>query len=349
MKVIVQMPIEFIDESDLPPYWVTVIGVGGCGVHQVGTLQQEYGESFKGLDIRYFAVDCDSAPWLSRKTRKSSVPWVYWRWGSEPYHLCPQSCHGDNAMARGSDWNSVKPDVAKRFEFAATNVLILIAGFGKRAGSGIAQALAAQARIAGTTVFVLAALPFQSEKLCVNLATEMNLLEDVCDGVLYFDQETHVESTFIPPKASIGERMRITNGRIEGCFHELLKGMTCDPLTTSMYVPNVANCFIKEGRIGHGVGIATCTSNTQEALARSLREAKQMAAIHSPRHGFLRVAHPPDVDRDTVWKEMRSALNAIPISQSMAFDKSVEADDSLVSEIVFSVFLAKGKSIPSDP
>jgi hypothetical protein len=336
--------IEYIDESEPPPFWVTVVGLGGCGVHQVGVLQKKYGEAFDGLSIRYFAVDCDSAPVRARRTQRSSVPWVSWRWGSEPYHLCPRSCQGDPALARGNDWERVNPDITERFDFAVTDVLILLAGFGKGAGTGISQALAAQARLAGIPAFVLAALPFQSEKLCVNLATEMSLLEGVCDGVLYFDQESHGESTFIPPETSIGERLRITNLRIEGCFHELLEGMTCEPLEGPMHVPNVANCFVKEGRIGTGFAVATCTGGIREALAHALHDAKQMATIPNPRHGFLRISHPVGMERKTVWQEMKVALHEIPISRSMAFDKSLAVDDSLVNEIVISVFLAKGEA-----
>ena len=42
---------------------------------------------------------------------------------------------------------------------------------------------------------------------------------------------------------------------------------------------------------------------------------------------------------------MNSALDELPISRSMGFDKSVAVDNSLVDEIVFSIFLANGASL----
>jgi len=334
------MAIARIDESQIPPFWVTIMGLGGCGVHQVDVLQREFGHAFKGLHLRYFAVDSDSAPGLSHSAKRPTVPWVYWRWGEEPYHLCPQSCHGDAALARGSDWKNVKADIAVCFDLATTDVLILLVGWGKGAGTGISQALAAQARLAGKTVFVLAALPFQSETSPIGLSVEMRRLESVCDAVLYFDQEHPTDGTFMTQSASLGECMRITDRRMQDCFHELLKGMTCAALQTSMHVPDVSRCFIQEGRCGYGHFDANVAKEIPEALSVALQDAHQMTGRPALRHGFIRVAHPRGVERDVVWKGLTSALDALPISQAMAFDKSVEVDASLVNKIAISVFVA---------
>ena len=320
--------------GDEPPFWVTVIGVGGCGTQLVVSLQQTYGRNFYGLEIWYKAADCDAMP-RQLAIGERTPSWVHWEWCNEVGQLPYQSCNGNPALARTADWRAPQPEIAEVFHFRKSDALIILAGFGKGAGTGISQVLAAQAAHAKIPLFVLVTLPFQNEKLSIDLAAEMSLLESVADAVFYFDQDCPRGGLDFPPDSSISELMSMTDARIDRCFNELLKGM-------------LSICFRGEGRCGHGIREANGVGEFRDALFSAILDAQQMAGIKTPRHGFIRVSHPPGVQSSTVWDELKSGLIAIPNSRSMAFEKSIETDDSLVDKIVISVFMAWGASLPSD-
>ena len=340
--------IEHIDWPQNIPYYITVIGVGDFGAHQVSAFQKKYSQTFRGINLRYFAVNCDSPSEPSHKTQQPSIPGVGRQLSSEPDQACSDSLHASHTMSCDVNHETAYWNVLDK-RCTANNTLILLTDITEDKCAGISHSISAQASQASTAVFALAALPPKSEKLYTSLAAEMRLLEGVCDGVLYFDQESCPQRTFFPPVTSFDNQMRVTKLRVENCFHELLKCLTFIPLEESMVECNMYTTimryldrnFIKEGRIGHGFGTATSIEAIQHVLTLAFRDAQEMAACFNPQNIFIRIAQPPELQE---WFQKRKILYAIretPILGVMASSTQCEVDHSLVDNIEISVFLAR--------
>jgi hypothetical protein len=291
-------------------------------------------------------VDTDSLS-CREYSHASLIKFFNWRWGKKAFHLCPESCDGDPEKVFGDKCRPGNTEAAECFGFNEADALVILTGLGKGAGTGLSKELATQAVMSELPTFVLAALPFPSETIDFDLGSEMRSIEALADATFYFDQESGGESFYIPPKASIGQLMRITESRIENCFHDILKCIvpTWPSKDSPPSVPDMLNSFRYSGRCGYAVGSVfasrSCGSILLSVMGRTVMDAQQMAGVTELCNGVIRLTCHPEW-RDEI-DSITGGLNRADDDFLSICDLAIQLDESSMYNINITVFVLGGR------
>jgi cell division GTPase FtsZ len=164
-----------------------IVGTGGAGgriVSQMAEMNQDWWIN-SSVSVEYFAVDTDrrSLDYVNNNVRRILLP------ESHPEGL--GSCI-DPAFARQVAWRHSDHliDIPNDRGLEQRPVVVVVAGLGGGAGTGLAQAIAWKCRQARATTVVFAAMPFPWMKYhAFPLSRELRRLERSAHVVVKVDQD----------------------------------------------------------------------------------------------------------------------------------------------------------------
>ncbi len=186
---------------------ISIIGLGGFGVRYItGFSLKGFSELRENIQPNFIGMDTDKTSIAmaideSDVIRPLHLPYFDYdhngRWCG---WMNVGSCNGQPALARGTAWrlndmlfgrkneDGYKDTKRGLLKMDQTDLAILVAGLGRGAGTGLAQTIAYQARLAGVQTVALVTLPLASEKLAVPLSRELRRLQRAADTVITIDQ-----------------------------------------------------------------------------------------------------------------------------------------------------------------
>ena len=179
---------ELWDDTRIPR--ITVVGLGGFGNRVVSYLPSHAGldgipryggPEYHGLDTNY-----SHALNISNGFRCQEIPLVM----DEGNAI--RSCDGWPSRARRAIWHAFDESSALNKQLKGVDILFLVAGLGRGAGTGLSQAVACHARQAGVLTIALVTLPLSTETLKVTLKHEMRRLIQCADAVIAIAQDDAV-------------------------------------------------------------------------------------------------------------------------------------------------------------
>jgi cell division protein FtsZ len=175
---------------------ITIIGVGGAGVSLLDTLNRE---EFAGAS--FVAVNTD-APSLAASAATLKI------------HLETKLLRG---LGTGGDAERGQAIAEEQFSAlkttcAGADVVLIIAGLGGGAGSGISPVLARAAKESGALVLAFVTLPFQCEgnRRQDQAKQSLEQLKSVADGVICLPSQKAFK--LIDENTSVLDTFRITGG-----------------------------------------------------------------------------------------------------------------------------------------
>jgi cell division GTPase FtsZ len=171
---------------DLPtPPRIAIVGVGGAGGRIVSRAAISMPVTLgSNINVEYFAADTDPR---SLDYAGTGVSRIYLR---KPYPYEWGSCIFP-AKARKVGWHYREQlaDATHGIDLANRKLVVLVAGFGRGAGTGLTQAIAWQSRQVGATTIACLAMPYSWEVHAVELSTEMRRLVRAANTVIKIKQD----------------------------------------------------------------------------------------------------------------------------------------------------------------
>ncbi len=222
-----------LEQTNVPR--ITVIGLGGFGNRLVSYLpsHNELASLPFGIRLDYFGLDTDQAYWLhlANGFMPQSIPLTVDAWDDEG------SCDGDPSVARRSAWHQRQKlfgldDNLGFLRLRENDLVILVAGLGGGAGTGLAQSIAHKVRWAGILTVAMVTLPLASESLKVPVLRELQRLRRAADAVITIPQDD--ASVYLDrPMVSDHDVRAWSEYRLADCIVGLLHSLVRPNLTPS--------------------------------------------------------------------------------------------------------------------
>lgn len=161
---------------------LAVVGLGGLGCRvasylpnyaELKSIPQIHGPDYLGLD-----TDRSNALHLSNNYMPHQIPLGADDWDDI------RSCEGRPKRARRAFQRAFNQPSDLEQQLAEKDVLILLAGLGGGAGTGLTQALAQHARKMGVLCIVLLTLPMATEVLSISVKKELRRVMKYADAVI---------------------------------------------------------------------------------------------------------------------------------------------------------------------
>jgi cell division protein FtsZ len=194
MKINPEAPAEVLETS--PSRTIKIIGIGGAGVSLLDTLNRE---EFAGAD--FVAINTDGAS-LTASAATVKI------------HLETKLLRGLGTGGDSERGHAIAEEQFTTLKTACTgaDVVLIIAGLGGGAGSGISPVLARAARETGALVLAFVTLPFLCEGNRRQLQARQSLeqLKSVADGVICLPSQKAFK--LIDENTSVLDTFRITGG-----------------------------------------------------------------------------------------------------------------------------------------
>jgi cell division protein FtsZ len=194
MKTNPETPVTELESSH--PHTIKIIGVGGAGVSLLDTLNRE---EFAGAD--FVAINTDEAS-LAASAATMKI------------HLETKLLRGLGTGGDSERGHAIAEEQFSTLKTACTgaDVVLIIAGLGGGAGSGISPVLARAARETGALVLAFVTLPFLCEgnRRQVQARQSLEQLKSVADGVICLPSQKAFK--LIDENTSVLDTFRITGG-----------------------------------------------------------------------------------------------------------------------------------------
>lgn len=259
-----ESPLPTIRDSSIPIFRINIIGAGGLGTRLVSRIAKtQYSYDPAEVSIRYFAVDTDRHSLDKLETGLVRPVWIPAESGAGGASIDPSTArrlatfHGDRLFGtpKISDRD---PQASGELNLAGAPMTIIVAGFGRGAGTGLTQEIARKSLEAGALTMAFVTEPLSFESTSSPLETKLKTLASTATVV----RVCHDESQ---PEALLKDVLSHAESELVRRVRNLLDAVTT-PGLIGLDFEDVRSVFSKPGMSGYGSGRSLVAYSTNGPL-----------------------------------------------------------------------------------